>query len=95
MGDFKRWGDRKEAGGHEFMIIEGGSSCWNGPNRSVEVQFECGEKAVIESVGEPEKCEYSMVVRTPAVCRTPVEEVTVEKSSMEDVFVEGVERKEL
>lgn len=45
-----------------------GQHCWNGPNRSTKVVLECGEENQILKTGEDEKCVYSMLVTTPAVC---------------------------
>ena len=47
---------------------EGGQHCWNGPNRSTKVVLECGEENQILKTAEDEKCVYSMLVTTPAVC---------------------------
>ncbi|KAJ5082101.1 Glucosidase 2 subunit beta [Penicillium argentinense] len=45
-----------------------GQHCWNGPNRSTKVVLECGEQNEILKTAEDEKCVYSMLVTTPAVC---------------------------
>ncbi|KAJ5449874.1 uncharacterized protein N7458_006323 [Penicillium daleae] len=45
-----------------------GQHCWNGPNRSTKVVLECGEENEILKTAEDEKCVYSMLVTTPAVC---------------------------
>lgn len=45
-----------------------GQGCWNGPSRSTTVVLECGEENEIRKVSEDEKCVYSMLVTTPAVC---------------------------
>lgn len=45
-----------------------GQNCWNGPARSTTVILECGEENEILKIMEDEKCVYSMVVTTPAVC---------------------------
>ncbi|KAL4930698.1 putative protein kinase C substrate [Aspergillus undulatus] len=45
-----------------------GQGCWNGPARSTTVILECGENDEILKVAEDEKCVYSMLVTTPAVC---------------------------
>ncbi|KAJ3417484.1 hypothetical protein HDV05_003348 [Chytridiales sp. JEL 0842] len=54
--------------------FENGSKCWNGPERSVTVTFECGEESKIISFTEPNKCEYAARVVTPGSCE-PVESV--------------------
>lgn len=45
-----------------------GQSCWNGPSRSTKVILECGEENKILKTAEEEKCVYSMLVTSPAVC---------------------------
>lgn len=45
-----------------------GQTCWNGPARSTTVILECGEENEILKIAEDEKCVYSMLVTTPAVC---------------------------
>ncbi|GES63041.1 protein kinase C substrate [Aspergillus terreus] len=45
-----------------------GQTCWNGPARSTTVILECGEENEIVKIAEDEKCVYSMIVKTPAVC---------------------------
>ncbi|KAJ5752480.1 Glucosidase 2 subunit beta [Penicillium odoratum] len=50
------------------LEYERGQSCWNGPNRSTKVVLECGEQNEIIKTAEDEKCVYSMLVTTPAVC---------------------------
>ncbi|KAL1968533.1 hypothetical protein VTN77DRAFT_1743 [Rasamsonia byssochlamydoides] len=46
-----------------------GQTCWNGPARSTTVILECAEENEILKVMEDEKCVYSMIVTTPAVCQ--------------------------
>ncbi|KAL2828752.1 glucosidase II beta subunit-like-domain-containing protein [Aspergillus cavernicola] len=45
-----------------------GQGCWNGPARSTTVVLECGEENEILKIAEDEKCVYSMIVTSPAVC---------------------------
>ncbi|KAJ3127974.1 hypothetical protein HK100_009441 [Physocladia obscura] len=76
LGKFTRWGARNEGVGslrysdskYLHMMFENGAQCWNGPQRSVEVQFECGSANKVIGVSEPSKCEYAMKMQTPAVC---------------------------
>ena len=84
MGKFERIGqvsveETNEAG--EIVSVERtsleyarGQTCWNGPARSTKVILECGEENAILKVAEDEKCVYSMVVSTPAVCAGGEEE---------------------
>ncbi|KAI9042250.1 putative protein kinase C substrate [Aspergillus affinis] len=51
-----------------------GQACWNGPARSTTVILECGEENEILKIAEDEKCVYSMLVTTPAVCAGGEEE---------------------
>lgn len=46
--------------------------CWNGPERSVNVDLSCGTANEITHISEPEKCEYRFQVTSPALC-WPVE----------------------
>jgi len=50
------------------LVFKGGQSCWNGPQRSLTVSLECGDKEVIHSVEETSKCVYAMRFSTPAIC---------------------------
>lgn len=50
------------------MQFGNGQSCWNGPSRSVIVDFECAPVEEIVQVEEPEKCTYRMLVKTCAIC---------------------------
>lgn len=51
------------------LVYANGQHCWNGPSRSTTVILECGENNEILKVMEEEKCVYSMIVTTPAVCQ--------------------------
>ncbi|KAI8811273.1 glucosidase II beta subunit-like protein-domain-containing protein [Cladochytrium replicatum] len=89
LGQFSRWGPRTNlnanAPKYHYMMFEGGERCWNGPERSVEIAFECGPENVVVSVSEPSKCEYGLKFRTPLVC----------PDSFDDAELEGVPRDEL
>ena len=50
------------------MLFENGDQCWNGPKRSVEVEFVCGLEQKVMKVDEPSMCEYQVVIATSAVC---------------------------
>jgi len=68
------WGQWAEQGGATVMSYTNGQGCWNGPNRSTSVKLQCGTDTTILAVSEPAKCEYVMVLQTPAACPTPQEE---------------------
>jgi hypothetical protein len=42
--------------------------CWNGPDRSLTLQLECGTTEAVLSMDEPEKCAYAARFTTPAAC---------------------------
>lgn len=80
MGNFVRIGtttvDEVDSVSGEIRQVEktaleyaNGQTCWNGPARSTTVILECAEENEILKVTEDEKCVYSMIVTTPAVCR--------------------------
>lgn len=50
------------------MKYEGGSTCWNGPARSVDVVVSCGLENRLISASEPSRCEYLFEFSTPAIC---------------------------
>ncbi|XP_065069988.1 glucosidase 2 subunit beta-like [Rhopilema esculentum] len=56
------------------MKYKDGLSCWNGPNRSADITVSCGAKNEIVSVSEPNRCEYVMEFKTPAICNDPAHE---------------------
>lgn len=51
------------------MHYTNGQKCYNGPMRSVTVEFKCGTENAILSVAEPEKCEYQFSGTSPALCQ--------------------------
>lgn len=50
------------------MKYTNGLTCWNGPARTVDVELICGKENKLIGVGEPSRCEYSMIFTTPALC---------------------------
>ncbi len=50
------------------MMFEKGAKCWNGPMRSLEVSFICGDNSRLVTVAEPETCRYVAELITPAAC---------------------------
>lgn len=59
---------RQETQGVVKAKFTGGQRCWNGPSRSLSVDFECATREIILDVSEPAICEYQMRFGTPAVC---------------------------
>lgn len=67
IGHFSGWeadGDNKYA----KMTFKRGAYCWQGPDRSLSVTFECHSSNEILAVDEPSKCVYTMRFGTPAAC---------------------------
>ena len=46
-----------------------GITCWNGPERSVDVHLKCGLENQLLTVKEPSRCEYLFEFETPALCK--------------------------
>jgi protein kinase C substrate 80K-H len=78
LGNFARIGsihvDEARSSGQIYSVekttveYENGQMCWSGPARSTTVLLECGDEDEVLKVMESEKCIYSMVMKTPAVC---------------------------
>jgi protein kinase C substrate 80K-H len=63
LGKFKQWDNN-----YSTMVFEGGQRCWNGPERSAEIQLECGATSELVSMEEPSKCVYKGRFLTPLLC---------------------------
>lgn len=65
-----RWGEWAGPSDNKYlqMKMTKGQRCWNGPDRSLTVHFQCGEDNQILSTSEPSMCEYVMSFKTPAIC---------------------------
>eukprot|EP01117_Protostelium_nocturnum_P000019 TRINITY_DN1005_c0_g1_i1.p1 TRINITY_DN1005_c0_g1~~TRINITY_DN1005_c0_g1_i1.p1 ORF type:complete len:484 (+),score=234.01 TRINITY_DN1005_c0_g1_i1:108-1559(+) len=50
------------------MKFTNGVRCWGGPDRSVIVKIVCGSTNEVSDPAEPNKCEYSLLLATPAAC---------------------------
>ncbi|PVV02539.1 hypothetical protein BB560_003004 [Smittium megazygosporum] len=72
LGKFKEYGVQDAPSGkttnYNKHLFLNGQHCWNGPERSAHLTFECGSNSTILTVTEPEKCEYHMKATSPAVC---------------------------
>ncbi|GFW75413.1 glucosidase 2 subunit beta [Trichonephila clavipes] len=68
IGLWENWGSDEEH--YKRMKYTRGASCWNGPNRSVEVLLQCGTENKITSVEESSPCTYVFEFTTPALCKT-------------------------
>ena len=63
LGKFVRWENN-----YSTMIFEGGQRCWNGPERSAEIDLACGASSELVSMEEPSKCVYKGKFLTPLLC---------------------------
>ncbi|KAJ9101143.1 hypothetical protein QFC21_003361 [Naganishia friedmannii] len=73
LGTYARWnaGPDVQSGTEAYyskQLYNRGLKCWNGPERSVNVDMTCGTSNEITHISEPEKCEYRFQVTTPALC---------------------------
>jgi hypothetical protein len=65
LGHYSGWEGPAHA---REMKFTGGQRCWNGPDRSLTLVFECGMHDALLSVEEPEKCTYRSRFASPAAC---------------------------
>ncbi|KAL6073170.1 Glucosidase 2 subunit beta [Balamuthia mandrillaris] len=72
LGKWSSWanteGSSDDQNKYKTMIFENGDKCWGGPNRSLHLFLECGAENAVEDAQEPNKCEYTMRLKTPAAC---------------------------
>ena len=68
LGSWKGWGGPAKADGSRVMKFEGGSKCWNGPQRSMAVTVKCGVENALVDVAETSTCVYVSTMITPAAC---------------------------
>ncbi|CAE6532092.1 unnamed protein product [Rhizoctonia solani] len=73
LGRFSGWNDKEGVvpGSYEYytrQYYKGGLRCWNGPERSVIFDITCGTENAIQTIAEPEKCEYLFTGTSPALC---------------------------
>jgi len=63
--DYENW-----KGVYSHKQFSGGQKCWGGPDRSATVQVYCSNENRLEDPQEPNKCEYTLKLYTPAACLT-------------------------
>ncbi|KAI1289710.1 Glucosidase 2 subunit beta [Halotydeus destructor] len=65
-----RWGKWSGPEGDLYskMKYDSGTTCWNGPPRSVDVTVRCGTENQVVGASEPNRCEYALDFETPAMC---------------------------
>uniref|UniRef100_A0A7S3XQP5 MRH domain-containing protein n=1 Tax=Heterosigma akashiwo TaxID=2829 RepID=A0A7S3XQP5_HETAK len=68
LGHFEALEPTEHELGLWVMRFEGGEKCWNGPKRSAKVYLGCGAATELVSADEPSRCEYRLLLRTPAAC---------------------------
>ncbi|KAE9415122.1 hypothetical protein Angca_005311, partial [Angiostrongylus cantonensis] len=73
LGNWREWSGEL-LGKYSKQSYRDGQACWNGPQRSTEVDIQCGEDSELSEASEPAKCEYRFVFRTPAACNDPDQE---------------------
>ncbi|KAL3101136.1 hypothetical protein niasHS_001596 [Heterodera schachtii] len=73
LGHWGKWAGPENGNKFEAQRYEHGQTCWNGPERSTLVQFECGEQFELVETSEPSKCEYHFLAKSPTACANPEE----------------------
>jgi hypothetical protein len=84
IGNWGHWGGADDGRPYSVMHYTGGSSCWNGPTRTLKVALQCGLDEFVVSVQEPSKCVYEMEFQTPLACSA--EEVAAAKRELETQY---------
>lgn len=67
IGNYKKYENGK-------IYFDRGAKCWNGPQRSAIIEFECGKGLDLVSVSEPEKCSYKFIIKGEAWCHSITEQ---------------------
>ena len=71
LGSWAGWGAGSR-GPRSRMLFTGGQKCWQGPQRSLTVAVTCGSKPLLRDIVEPNMCEYTAVLESPAACMDDV-----------------------
>lgn len=50
------------------VVFTGGTTCWNGIQRSLVVEFACGVKEEVVALTEPSTCSYHAEMKSPCFC---------------------------
>ena len=85
-----KWGEWAGPSDNKYsqMKMTKGQRCWNGPDRSLTVHFQCGQENQIMSTSEPSMCEYVMYFKTPGICTT-FYDFDTQQHIHEDLWGEG------
>eukprot|EP00238_Polyblepharides_amylifera_P005260 CAMPEP_0196575892 /NCGR_PEP_ID=MMETSP1081-20130531/5278_1 /TAXON_ID=36882 /ORGANISM="Pyramimonas amylifera, Strain CCMP720" /LENGTH=503 /DNA_ID=CAMNT_0041894331 /DNA_START=158 /DNA_END=1669 /DNA_ORIENTATION=- len=80
LGDWNTFKDN-----YTTMSFTSGMKCWNGPERSLTVSLVCGIEEKLSNVEEPNRCEYTAELATPAACSEDHVEFVKNKAESMDV----------
>jgi len=68
LGSWKAGAAYIDEDGQRTFKWEGGTRCWNGPDRSAEVTVTCGADTRLLTADEPETCRYAFTMESPIGC---------------------------
>ena len=68
LGSWKAGAAYINENGQRTFKWEGGTRCWNGPDRSVEVTVTCDANTRLLTANEPETCQYAFTMEIPIGC---------------------------
>ncbi|TIC72483.1 hypothetical protein E3Q00_03938 [Wallemia mellicola] len=80
LGKFHSWNEDAGPGSEDFynlQVYTKGQRCWNGPERSADVEIVCGEYNALIEVEELEKCAYKLLASSPAACHETTRRVHI------------------